>query len=306
MALKVLGVDAGDYVICQTFSFVTIANQIAYLGAYPVFIDSEMETWNMDPELLEKAIQDLKKSNIVPKAIIYAHIYGNPAKVDELLSISVKYQIPIVEDAAEALGSNFQSKPVGQFGDISVLSFNGNKVVTTSGGGALLTNDEAIAQRALHLSTQARDESKPFTHTEVGYNYRMSNLSAALGLAQFKCLEEWVQRKRKIYDYYQQLISKEIIFNEVECSKGNYENRWLSTFLVKEIQSRDEILNILASIGIETRLFWKPLHLLNIFKGQKSYMSGVADNLFEKGICLPSGIGLSIEDQNMIIQVINS
>lgn len=203
LALKVLGVDAGDYVICQTFSFVTISNQIAYLGAYPVFIDSEVETWNMDPELLEKAIQDLKKSNIVPKAIIYAHIYGNPAKVDELLSISVKYQIPIVEDAAEALGSNFQSKPVGQFGDISVLSFNGNKVVTTSGGGVLLTNDEAIAQRALHLSTQARDESKPFRHTEVGYNYRMSNLNAALGLAQFKCLEEWVQRKRKIYDYYQ-------------------------------------------------------------------------------------------------------
>lgn len=306
LALKTLGVEAGDFVICQTFSFVATANPIAYLGAHPVFIDSEAETWNMDPKLLEKAILDLKKSNIRPKAILYTHVFGTPAKVDDLMSISENHQIPLVEDAAEALGAHFNSKSVGQFGNISVLSFNGNKVITTSGGGALLTNDAQISQKALHLSTQARDELKPYTHTEVGYNYRMSNLSASLGLAQIRWLEEWVDQKRKIFDAYQERISKERIFDAVEFSSGIYANRWLSAFLVRSPKRRDVILERLGSKGIETRRFWKPLHALNIFKGQKSYVSGVASDLFDKGICLPSGVGLKKEEQEEIIQLINS
>ncbi len=304
LALKTLGVEPGDYVMCQTFSFVATANPIAYLGAHPVFIDSETDTWNMDPELLEKAILDLKKSNIRPKAIIYTHVFGTPARVDDLMSISENYQIPLVEDAAEALGANFKANSVGQFGNISILSFNGNKVITTSGGGALLTNDAHISQKALHLSTQARDELKPYTHTEVGYNYRMSNISASLGLAQLKNLKEWVEQKRKIYDAYQESFAKNKIFEGVDVPLGIYANKWLSTFLVRSAKRRDEILELLASKRIETRRFWKPLHLLNIFKGQKSYLSGVASDLFEKGICLPSGVGLMKKEQEEIIQII--
>lgn len=306
LALKALGVGRGDYVICQSFSFVATANPIAYLGAYPVFIDSEPETWNMDPELLEQAIINLKKFNIVPKAIIYTHIYGNPAKVDELLSISKKHQIPMVEDAAEALGSKVNSKSVGQFGEISVLSFNGNKVITTSGGGALITDDPSISKKVLHLSTQARDEVYPYSHTEVGYNYRMSNLSASLGLAQLKHLKEWVQRKRKTFETYCELNTNKIIFECPEDLAKVYSNRWLSAFLVKSIEQRDDILNALINRGIESRRFWKPLHSLNIYEAQRSYLSGVADDLFEKGICLPSGVGLKDEEQAEIIQIIRS
>ncbi len=306
LALKTLGVEPGDFVICQTFSFVATANPIAYLGAHPVFIDSEPETWNMDPELLKKAILDLKKANIRPKAIIYTHVFGTPAKVDELMSISEKYQIPLIEDAAEALGANFKGNPVGQFGDISVLSFNGNKVITTSGGGALLTNNAHIAQKAKHLSEQARDESKPYAHTEVGFNYRMSNLCASLGLAQIKYLKEWVGQKRKIFNTYQESFSGKVMFEVVDNPVGLNSNRWLSTFLIAHPGKRDQVLDMLAAKGIETRRFWKPLHLLHIFKGQKAYVTGMASDLFDKGICLPSGVGLKKDEQAEIIQAIHS
>lgn len=306
LALKTLGVGVNDYVICQTFSFVATANPIAYLGANPIFIDSEMDTWNMDPDLLERAILDLKKSNIQPKAILYAHIYGNPAKVDELQIISNKYRIPLVEDAAEALGAKFNSKPVGQFGKISILSFNGNKVVTSAGGGALLTDDALIAARALHLSSQARNESEPFLHTEVGYNYRMSNLSASLGLAQIARLKEWVEKKRRIFEIYHRLNLKEDQITGVDDSSGVHSNRWLSAFLVAKSKKKQSIIDALEERAIESRRFWKPLHLLQIYKGQKSYISGVADELFKKGICLPSGVGLTNQQQTEIIDIINS
>ena len=306
LALKVLGVGEGDYVLCQTFSFVASANPIAYLGANPVFVDSESSTWNMDPELLEEAIIDLKKSNINPKAIIFTHIYGNPAIVDELQNISIKYQIPLIEDAAEALGARFDAKPVGQFGDISVLSFNGNKVVTTSGGGALLTDDPQISERVLHLSTQAKNKLEPYSHSEVGYNYRMSNLSAFLGLAQLPYLDEWVKRKREIFNTYKNINSEQNLLHWIDDPAGVYSNKWLSAFLVKSINKRDEILNTLLKKGIESRRFWKPLHLLNIYKNQKSYVSGVANMLFEEGICFPSGVGLKKEIQKEIIQHIKS
>ncbi|MCK5705998.1 MAG: DegT/DnrJ/EryC1/StrS family aminotransferase, partial [Cyclobacteriaceae bacterium] len=195
---------------------------------------------------------------------------------------------------------------VGQFGEISVLSFNGNKVITTSGGGALLTNDLQISRKALHLSSQARDEANPYSHTEIGYNYRMSNLSAALGLAQLKHLKEWVNQKRKTFETYHELNSNKNIFRSTAEPSGVYSNRWLSAFLLNSIKRRNDILNALINRRIETRRFWKPLHLLNIYKGQKSYVSGVASDLFEKGICLPSGVGLKIEEQAEIIQIINT
>ena len=306
LALKVLGVSAGDYIICQTFSFVATANPIAYQGAFPIFIDSEKETWNMDPELLEEAIIDLRKSNIRPKAIIYTHIYGNPAKVDELINISEKYQIPIIEDAAEALGASINKRSIGQFGVISILSFNGNKVITTSGGGALLTDDLYLSERALLLSNQARDEKKPYSHVEVGYNYRMSNISASLGMAQISHLGEWVNRKRRIFETYQKINARRTIFYWTEDKLGIYSNRWLSVFLIESMEKRDKIIEALRNMRIESRRLWQPLHLLAIFKGQKSYISGVANDLFTNGICLPSGVGLKNEEQDEIIQLIKS
>jgi len=306
LALKVLGVSAGDYIICQTFSFVATANPIAYQGAFPIFIDSEKETWNMDPELLEEAIIDLRKSNIRPKAIIYTHIYGNPAKVDELINISEKYQIPIIEDAAEALGASINKRSIGQFGVVSILSFNGNKVITTSGGGALLTDDLYLSERALLLSNQARDEKKPYSHVEVGYNYRMSNISASLGMAQISHLGEWVNRKRRIFETYQKINARRTIFYWTEDKLGIYSNRWLSVFLIESMEKRDKIIEALRNMRIESRRLWQPLHLLAIFKGQKSYISGVANDLFTNGICLPSGVGLKNEEQDEIIQLIKS
>ncbi len=306
LALKTLGVGVGDYVICQTFSFVATSNPIAYLGAHPVFIDSETDTWNMDPALLEEAIVDLKKSNIFPKAILYTHIYGCPAKVNELMDISNRHQIPLVEDAAEALGAKINSKPVGQFGKVSILSFNGNKVVTSAGGGALLTNDLSICTRTLRLSSQSRSESEPFLHTEVGYNYRMSNLNASLGLAQLTCLNKWVEKKREIFKTYHDLNSKENLIGWTQDNSEMHSNRWLSAFLVKSEIKRHEIIKVLGDRKIEARRFWKPLHLLKIYKGQKSYISGVANDLFKKGICLPSGVGLKKEEQAEIIQIIST
>jgi len=306
LALKVLGVGTGDYVICQTFSFVATANPIAYLGAFPVFIDSEWDTWNMDPVLLEAALYDLKKSNIKPKAIIYTHIYGNPAKVNELSEIAKKYEIPIVEDAAEALGAKIEGQSIGQFGKISVLSFNGNKVITTSGGGALLTDDQELAKRVLSLAKQARDEKNIYDHIEVGYNYRMSNISAALGMAQIFYLDEWIKRKRRIFQEYQTIKSGLITLDWIKEQFGAYSNRWLSTFLIEPIQKRDVIIDSLRQNGIESRRFWKPLHLLKIFSIQKAYVNDVATELFSKGICLPSGVGLKKEEQKKIIEVLNT
>lgn len=300
MALKALGVAEGDYVICQAFGFVAMSNPIAYLGAVPVFVDSEKTTWNMDPDLLEKAILDLGKSGIKPKAIIYAHIYGNPARVTDLLSIAAKYEIPTIEDAAEALGSKVDNAFTGHFGEISILSFNGNKIITTSGGGAFLTDDSVIAEKVEHLASQARDTKAQFSHTEIGYNYQMSNLCAALGLAQFSCLGEWVARKRRIFDDYKVFLNQFNNYESVADQTGYYSNRWLSVFLAPDAKERLRILSVLENSSIEARRFWKPLHLLEIYKSQKAYLSGVAEELFDKGVCLPSGVGLTQEEIALI------
>jgi dTDP-4-amino-4,6-dideoxygalactose transaminase len=300
MALKALGVGKGDFVICQALSFVAISNPIAYMGAIPVFVDSERDTWNMDPDLLEHAIIDLRKDGIEPRAIIYAHIYGNPAKAHDLLSVSRKYGIPIVEDAAEALGSKIDETYAGRFGDISVISFNGNKVITTSGGGALLTDDSEIASKVFHLSTQARGVEAPYSHSEIGYNYQMSNLSAALGLAQFDCLEAWVEKKRSIFSEYRSFLNQFGSYESVEESGDVISNRWLSVFLAPTVKERKRVVDALNRHDIECRRFWKPLHLLEIYDSQNSYISGVTIDLFNRGICLPSGVGLMPDEQEII------
>lgn len=306
LALLALGVGESDYVICQTFGFVAMANPIAYLGATPVFVDSEKETWNMDPELLEKSILELGKSGIVPQAIVYAHMYGNPAKAKDLLSVAAKYGIPVVEDAAEALGSTIENTFMGRFGDISILSFNGNKVITTSGGGALLTDDADMAVKVENLSSQARDREAHFAHTEIGYNYQMSNLCAALGLAQFPSLSNWVDKKRMIFKEYKYFLNQRAAFQSVTDLPGYHSNRWLSVFLAPSAAERERILDVLESSAIEARRFWKPLHLLGIYKKQMAYLSGVSEELFEKGLCLPSGVGLTVDEISLIKNKISS
>lgn len=304
LALLSLGVQPGDYVICQTFSFVATANPIAYLHAHPIFIDSEEETWNMDPDLLERAIIDLDKNGVRPKAIIYAHIYGNPAKIKELADISQKYQIPLIEDAAEALGTLIENDHVGAFADISIISFNGNKIITSSGGGILLTDNEDLASRALLLSVQSRNQKKPYRPQSVGYNYRMSNVSAALGLAQLTQLEARVQTKRDIFDTYAQELMKlgeYRFFSDGDMAKTN---RWLSVFLAPDPGHRDRIINTLEKNQIECRKFWYPLHLLQIYANQYAYNKNIALNLFGKGFCLPSGVGLTNSEQCEIIELI--
>ncbi len=304
LALKVLGVEPGDYVLCQTFSFVATANPIAYLGAIPVFIDSEEASWNMDPDLLEQAILDLRKEGIAPKAIIYTHIYGYPAKVDDLLDIGRRYELPVIEDAAEALGTKIDGKPVGIFGDISVFSFNGNKIVTTSGGGALLTDNDSWALKARSLAVQSRDNKKPFLHSEIGYNYQMSNLSASLGLAQLPCLDKWVEKKRSIFADYLSFFQDLGDYEFVEEVCNVYSNRWLSVFLAPDGELRNKIITSLEINEIECRRFWKPLHLLGIYALQKAYVSDVSSKLFDKGFCLPSGVGLAENEQGIIKKII--
>lgn len=304
LALKALGVTKGDYVICQTFGFVAMSNPIAYLGAVPVFVDSERTTWNMDPDLLEKAILDLGKSGIRPKAIIYAHIYGNPAKAKDLISVASRYEIPLVEDAAEALGSKVDHAFTGKFGEVSIFSFNGNKVITTSGGGALLTDDTVIAKKVEHLASQARDTESQFSHSEIGYNYQMSNLCASLGLAQFSCLREWVATKQRIFNDYKDFLNRFDHYESVVEQTGYDSNRWLSVFLAPDAKERVRILTALEKSAIEARRFWKPLHLLQIYECQKAYISGIAEELFDLGICLPSGVGLTQIEITLIKEII--
>ena len=304
LALKALHVGQGDYVICQSFSFVATANPIVYLGAIPVFIDSEPDSWNMDPVLLEESLNDLAKQGIKPKAIIYAYIYGNPAKVNELLAISEKFNIPLIGDAAEALGSTIDTLKQDH-NIISILSFNGNKVITTSGGGAVVTNNKEIAVKVRHLATQARDTEKPYLHTEIGYNYQMSNISASLGLAQLTSLGEWVSKKRAVFEGYK-VIQKNIPIRWVKEIEGSYSNRWLSAFLFESAEQREKVQKALKSHGIENRRLWKPLHSLSIYTNKKSYVSGIANQLFLNGICLPSGVGLDKKEQDEIIEIITT
>ncbi|MGX1930493.1 DegT/DnrJ/EryC1/StrS family aminotransferase [Flagellimonas sp. 2504JD4-2] len=306
LALELLGVGLGDEVLCQSFTFAASANPITYLGATPIFIDSEPDTWNISPELLEKAIVDRIGQNKKPKAIIAVHLYGMPYKVDEIIAISRKYDVPVIEDSAEALGSEFEGVRCGSFGDMAILSFNGNKIITTSGGGALLTKDLEMKNKAVFLATQARDEAPHYQHSHIGYNYRMSNVLAGIGRGQMEVLPERVEARRSNFHFYKDSLSEipEITF--LEEPNGYYSNRWLTCILTPSFEIREKIRTVLGNENIESRPLWKPMHLQPVFKDAIKYENGVSEDLFKRGLCLPSGSNLAQEDLNRISDIIKS
>ncbi len=304
LALILAGVQKNDNVICSSFTFSASVNPIKYLGANPIFIDSDKESWNMCPELLTKAIKDGIKNNKKPKAIILVHLYGMPAKLDEIIAVANSFEIPLIEDAAEALGSKYKNQQLGTFADFGIYSFNGNKIITTSGGGALVCKNKKLIEKAKFLATQARDEAPHYEHSEVGYNYRMSNVCAAIGVGQLEVLTERVTRKREIFNFYKNELSmiKEITFlEELEPSFSNY---WLTTILLDKNSTIDgEQLRLhLEKDNIESRPLWKPMHLQPVFKDCKSYVNGVSEDLFNRGLCLPSGTAMTTEDLKRIVK----
>lgn len=304
LALIMLGVEEGDEVLCSSFTFSATVNPIRYQNAIPVFIDSERDTWNMDPELLEKAIIDRVSKGKTPKAIILVHLYGMPSKMDEIMIISKKYKIPIIEDAAEAIGSTYRGKSMGTFGEIGIFSFNGNKIITTSGGGALVSNNPGYCKKAIFLATQARDEAPHYQHSEIGYNYRMSNIAAGIGRGQMEVLNDRVEARRRNFEFYKKELNsiKNITF--VEEPEGFYTNRWLTTILTDSFETREKIRLALEKENIESRPLWKPMHLQPIFKEFPAYIDGTSENLFEKGLCLPSGSNLTQEDLDRVVFII--
>ena len=303
LALIILGVKPNDEVICPSFTFSASANPICYQNATPIFIDSEKDTWNMCPELLEKAIKDRLSKGKKLKAIILVHLYGMPAKMDEIIYISNKYNIPIIEDAAEALGSMYKKQYLGTFGNIGIYSFNGNKIITTSGGGALVSNNKEYCKQAIFLSTQARDSAPHYEHSNIGYNYRLSNILAGIGRGQIKVLKERVNSRRDKFSYYKKkLESSNISFlNELN---GYFSNRWLTCILTNSYNIRESIRINLEKENIESRPLWKPMHLQPIFKEYPSYLNGICESLFERGLCLPSGSNLKLAEQDKIIEII--
>jgi dTDP-4-amino-4,6-dideoxygalactose transaminase len=302
LALIMLGVEAGDEVICSSFTFSASCNPIVYQGAIPVFVDSENLTWNMDPELLEKAIIDRIAKGKKPKAVILVHLYGMPSQMDLLMNITNKYEIPVIEDAAEALGSTYNGKALGTFGKIGLLSFNGNKIITTSGGGAIISDDEELVKKSRFLATQARDNAPHYQHSEIGYNYRMSNICAGIGRGQMEVIANRVTARRANYEYYKTKL-KGVTF--VDEPQGYLSNRWLSTILLENFQQREKVRLALEVENIESRPLWKPMHLQPVFEKYPSYENGVSEKLFEKGLCLPSGSNLSNHDLTKISNKIN-
>lgn len=307
LALILLGVKEGDEVICQSMTFSASANPILYQGAVPIFVDSELDTWNICPENLEVAIKDRIKKSKKPKAIIAVHLYGNPYKVDEIHAIADRYSIPVIEDSAEALGSSYKGKKCGTFGDFGVFSFNGNKIITTSSGGALIANSKELKEKAIFYATQSKDEAVHYQHSQIGYNYRMSNICAGVGIGQMKILNKNLDSRRKINSFYKE------IFNDIEgvdvfesINENYFSNYWLSTILIEpnKTWNKENLRVAFEKANIESRPLWKAMHLQPIFEKYPYYGNKVAENLFEKGLCLPSGSNLSIEDKNRIKEVI--
>jgi dTDP-4-amino-4,6-dideoxygalactose transaminase len=311
LALIILGVQRDDEVICSTFTFSGSCNPINYVGARPVFVDSERSTWNMDPDLLQEAIEDrIKKTGRKPKAIITVHLYGMPAQMDRIVAISQQYEIPLIEDAAEALGSAFHGKKLGSFGDLGILSFNGNKIITTSGGGALLSNNEGWIKKARFLATQARDPAPHYEHSEIGYNYRLSNVCAGIGRGQLRVLDERVKQRRDVFEFYRQALAhmKGITFSEEP--PDYFSNRWLTTILVDPEKTggiaREDIRKKLEEENIESRPLWKPMHVQPVFRDCAAYVAGVSERLFEQGLCLPSGSNLTRERLEEVVLAIKT
>ncbi|KAB7708312.1 aminotransferase class I/II-fold pyridoxal phosphate-dependent enzyme [Bacillus aerolatus] len=308
LALSLLGVNKGDTVFCSTLTFVASANPILYQGAEPVFVDSEPETWNMSPEALEKAFKEAALAGKLPKAVIVVNLYGQSAKMDEILSICNGYDVPIIEDAAESLGSSYKGKPSGTFGKFGVFSFNGNKIITTSGGGMLVSDDVDTLKKARFLATQSRDPAPHYQHSEIGFNYRMSNILAGIGRAQLEVLEERVNARRFTFSQYYEELSYISGIHFMPELENTMSNRWLTTLTVDEKEtgiSSNVLLQSLAEENIEARPVWKPLHLQPLFEGAKYYPHkdhhSVSEQLFTTGICLPSGSNLSEEELMRVV-----
>ncbi|PRY13314.1 dTDP-4-amino-4,6-dideoxygalactose transaminase [Pontibacter ummariensis] len=308
LALVILGVQAGDEVICQSMTFSASANPIAYQGATPVFVDSEAQTWNMSPRYLEAAILDrVERTGKKPKAIIVVHLYGMPAQMDRIMEIANRHAIPVVEDAAEALGSSYRGQKLGTFGAMSILSFNGNKIITTSGGGALVSKNEDWVKKARFLATQARDAAPHYQHSHIGYNYRMSNVCAAIGRGQMEVLKERVEKRRNNYAFYKRSLAPypAIRFAD-EPNESYYANRWLSAILVEDDATGDltrEAIRLgLEKENIESRPLWKPMHLQPVFETAPFYGDGTSERLFYQGLCLPSGSNLTEDDLNRVVE----
>jgi dTDP-4-amino-4,6-dideoxygalactose transaminase len=315
LALLLLGTGPGDIVIVQSFTFSATVNPVIYCGATPVFVDSEPDTWNMDPDLLEEAIIKCMRGDLVPgtgasgpariKAVIPVHLYGMPANMDKITGIARKYGIPVIEDAAEALGSRYKGLPAGSFGDMGILSFNGNKIITTSGGGALVSDNETLIKKARFLATQARDDAPHYQHSEIGYNYRMSNIVAGIGRGQMEVIEERVRARRENFRFYRDNLSGlEGVLVIEEPGPEYFSNRWLTTILIEPDKAgcdREKLRMELEEENIESRPLWKPMHLQPVFSSYPALVTGISEALFEKGLCLPSGSNLSSEDKDRIL-----
>ena len=311
LGLILLNVKAGDEVICQSMTFSASANPIVYQGATPIFVDSEIDTWNICPNALEDAIKDRIIKGKKPKAIIAVHLYGMPYKVNEIRTIADKYEIPILEDSAEALGSSYKNKKCGTFGDISILSFNGNKIITTSGGGAIVTKNKELKEKAIFLATQARDNAPHYQHSEIGYNYRMSNICAGIGRGQMEVLDEHVYKRRAMHNFYVEIFKKnESVSVLSEINKDYFSNHWLTAITIDSTKnngkSRENLRLLLETENIESRPLWKPMHLQPIFSKAPYYGGTVSEQLFEKGLCLPSGSNLETEDKKRIENCLNN
>ena len=310
LALVLLDVKYGDEVICQSMTFSASANPIVYQGATPVFVDSEKDTWNICPNALEEAIKDRIAKGKKPKAIIAVHLYGMPFKVDEVMSVANKYEIPVIEDSAEALGSTYKGRKCGTFGAINALSFNGNKIITTSGGGAIVTQNKELKEKAIFLATQARDNAPHYQHSEIGYNYRMSNICAGIGRGQMEVLDLHVTKRRSMHDFYVEIFKDNpavTVFSEPNADF--HSNHWLSAITIDASKNggktAENLRFLLESETIESRPLWKPMHLQPVFESAPYYGGFVAEHLFDNGLCLPSGSNLTETDKNRIYECIN-
>lgn len=308
LSLVLLGVSHGDEVICQSFTFCASANPIVYCGATPIFVDSEDDTWNMSPVLLRKAIEDRIAKGKKPKAIVLVYLYGMPAKIDEILAIANEFDIPIVEDAVEALGSEYKGRKCGVFGKYGVLSFNGNKIITTSGGGALICSDEESKLKTVFYATQAREKFPYYQHEEIGYNYRMSNICAGIGRGQMTIIDDHIAHHRHVHETYKQSFDAiDGIELKSACSPDFKPNYWLCTILVDEKKlgiSNEQLRQYLDTKNIESRPLWKPMHLQPIYKDAPAYIDGTSEHIYNCGLCLPSGPMVTDDDVHYIIDSI--
>ena len=307
LGLILLGVEKNDEVICQSMTFSASANPILYQGAIPVFVDSEPQTWNICPQALEEAIKDRISKGKKPKAIIAVHLYGMPYKTEEIRKVADKYEIPILEDAAEALGSTYKGQKCGTFGDIGILSFNGNKIITTSGGGAIVTHTKEQKDKAVFYATQARDNAPHYQHSHIGYNYRMSNICAGIGRGQMEVLDKHIGLRRKMHQFYVEYfknINGVTVFTEPNTDY--FSNHWLSCITVDSFELREKIRLELEKHNIESRPLWKAMHLQPIFSQYPYYGKQVAQDLFEKGLCLPSGSNLTEQNKQKISEVFDT